>query len=264
MAPSSSGQQTVAEERLGMDPASPFWGDHCSRYHFAASFCRDQVVLDIACGTGFGGAILARAGARAVLGVDMSAEALVQARHGSAVNTGWARADGRQLPVRDGALGLITSFETIEHLHEPERFLGELRRVLRTDGLLVLSTPNALYTKPVAGKPANPFHVKEFSPEELHDLLRPHFKNVQLLGQAPDRRYDTCPYWILPEHLPMGFGARLETLAWKVEARLPHRVSERLSRIIHRRELYPGEHDFVFSEGTVRTGHVLVALCRPE
>ena len=258
-----SGQDTVAEERLGIDPGSPFWGDHCSRYHFASSFCRGRVVLDIACGTGFGGAILAKEGARGVLGVDMSPDALVQAAAHEVPHTGWVRADGSNLPLPDGALAAVTSFETIEHLHEPDRFLAELRRVLEPHGVLVISTPNALYTKPVNGKPANPFHVREFTPSEFHDMLGRHFGEIRLLGQAPDDRYKACPYWILPEHLPTDLGGRLEALAWKVESRLPHRARDTLSRVVHRRALYPGEHDFVFSEAAVRTGHVLVAVARP-
>lgn len=257
-----SGQHTVAEERLRLDATSPLWGDHVSRYHFASSFCRGNAVLDIACGTGFGSAILAGAGARVVVGVDMSAEALARAGRSHISGTGWVRADGGQIPVRDGSVGVVTSFETIEHLHDPERFLDELRRVLEPEGLLVLSTPNALYTKPVGGKPANHFHIKEFTPPELRQALERHFQKVQLLGQAPDRRYRACPYWILPEHLPTGLVPRIGALAWKVESRLPSRARWTLSRVLHRRPLYPGEHDFVFSDTAVETGHVLVAVCQ--
>ena len=259
---SRGGQDTLAEERLGLDEKSPFWGDHCSRYDFASEFCRGRVVLDVACGTGFGAGILTRAGARAVVGVDMSSEALAR---GGATNlrTRWVMADGAHLPFQGRSFGAVTSFETIEHLHEPERFLSELQRVLRHDGVLVLSTPNALYTKPVNGRPANPFHVREFTPAELQAMLERRFGHVRLLGQAPDRRYRACPYWVLPEHLPRSLGGRLEALAWKVESRLPYRTRESLSRLVHRRPLYPGEHDFVFNETMVESGHVLVAICRP-
>ncbi len=259
---SSSGALSMADERLAIDPTSPLWGDHRSRYHFASPYCRGKLVLDIACGTGFGSAILLRAGARAVLGLDMSAQALERAR-GATSGSYWARADGELLPLRDGSFGAVTSFETIEHLERPERVLGELRRVLQPEGVLVLSTPNALHTKPVDGRPANPFHVREFTPAELRDMLEPHFGKVRLLGQAPGPRYKACPYWVLPEHLPTDVASRLETLAWKVEARLPHRVRDTVSRVFHGRALYPGEHDFVFSEGALHTGHVLVAICQP-
>ena len=75
------------------------------------------------------------------------------------------------MPFADESFDGVTSFETLEHLHERSQFLAELRRVLRPGGSLVLSTPNASYTKPVNGKPSNPFHIFEYTPLELRAEL---------------------------------------------------------------------------------------------
>lgn len=252
--------EVAAEERLDLDPSSPLWGDHRSRYHFASDFAGGRRVLDIACGTGLGSGILLRAGATAVVGIDISATALARAGRAVPAGCSLARADGTALPLRGHAFGLVTSFETIEHLQEPARFLAELRRVLTPGGTLVLSTPNALYTKPVDGTPANPFHIKEFTPSELSDLLSPHFGNVRLLGQRCDDRYRACPFWNLPEMLPQDTRGRLEVLACKLESRLPERARERVSQALHHRPFYPGELDFTFTEAAVDVGHVLLAV----
>ncbi|MDQ4071218.1 MAG: class I SAM-dependent methyltransferase [Actinomycetota bacterium] len=257
------GPEADAHERINVSPDSPWWAEHRSRYHFAVDFCRGKPVLDVACGTGYGAAVLLDAGAAGVMGVDMSLEALAQACAMGRERWGVCQADATVLPLADGAVPVVTSFETIEHLQEPERFVGELRRVLAPDGVLLLSTPNALYTKPVNGKPANPFHVKEFTPAELSSLLAQHFGAVELLGQTPDPRYEVCPYWQLPEHLPTDPLGRLRVISWKVQSRLPAPVRERVSQIVHGRSFFPGEHGFAFTESATETGHVLLAVCRP-
>src|SRR5436305_1525474 len=58
-------------ERVEIHPATPWWGEHRCRYRFALPYARGARVLDIACGTGFGAAMLAEAGARSVCGVDL-------------------------------------------------------------------------------------------------------------------------------------------------------------------------------------------------
>ncbi len=250
-------------ERINVPVGSPWWAEHRSRYHFARELCRGKLVLDVACGTGFGATVLLEGGAAAVLGIDMSIEALSEARRAAGNRWGVCQADAIKLPLPDRAVPLVTSFETIEHLHQPERFVLELRRVLDSDGTLVLSTPNALYTKPVNGKPANPFHIREFTPKELRGLLAHGFRDVRLLGQTPGPRYAVCPYWQLPEHLPKDVRGRLRVASWKVQNRLPEKVREGMSQLVHQRSFYPGEHDFVFTEQATETGHVLVAVCRP-
>ncbi len=244
-------------------PGSPLWGDHRGRYHFGARYVPGRFVVDVACGSGIGAEILVDAGATAVVGVDSAPEALVRSRQRLVRRVSLCRGDGTRLPFRDRSVGAITSFETLEHLHDPERFLEELHRILDPEGVLVLSTPNALYTKPVDGRPKNPFHIKEFTPVELEGMLRNRFGHVELLGQAPHRSYEPCPYWVLPEHLPKGLWGRARVLSWKVGSRLPGPAREAVARVLRGRSFYPGEHDFVFSEGAVERGHVLVAVCRP-
>jgi hypothetical protein len=144
-----------------------------------------------------------------------------------------------------------------------DAFVEELRRVLTTDGVLLLSTPNALFTRPVDGKPSNPFHIRELTPVELGDLLGTCFSRVTLLGQRTSAAYGICPYWELPERLPQAPRARVGVDAWKALARLPDTVSDGVSRLMFGRSFYPGENDFEFTPAAVDVGHVLLACCRP-
>ena len=139
-----------AEERLANDPTSVLWGEHRSRYRFAARLATEgQRVLDVACGAGFGLEMLKEAGA-CPLGVDYDAAALADVRHRSRKPEHYTlvRADATQLPFEDQAFELVVSFETIEHVTDAQAFVHEIRRVLRARGKLVLSTPNRAFGAP--------------------------------------------------------------------------------------------------------------------
>jgi SAM-dependent methyltransferase len=168
----STGERLVPDQQRG----ELVHAEHLARYLYAAPLARGRSVLDAACGEGYGSAILAAAGAASVVGVDVDPETVehARARHGIDAR----RADVADLPFDDGAFELVVSFETIEHVPDPERALAEMRRVLSPEGTLVVSTPNA-----AEYLVASEFHVREFTPDELESLLRAHFERVELVYQ---------------------------------------------------------------------------------
>ena len=117
--------------------------EHFHRYAFARHFCEGAQVLDAACGEGYGAALLS-ASASSVVGVDISAEAIDHAsqRYAKHPNLNFKQADVTHLPFADDSFDRVVSFETLEHLEEQEQLLSEFRRVLRPDGLLVISSPD--------------------------------------------------------------------------------------------------------------------------
>lgn len=251
------------EERIGFDRWSPWLAEHRARYAFArSSLGGRRIVLDVACGTGIGADLIATPG-RVVLGTDLSQEAVHQARRRRIAGYHVFRSDGTQLPLKDDSVDAILSFETVEHICDDVAFVQELRRVLRNDGILVLSTPNAVVTQPVNGVPGNPFHIREYRPDELQRLLQPCFGQVSLFGQRTSDEYGACPYW---EGRQRRAGrARVDALLWRFIVRLPQATAARVSRGILRRELYPTADDFVFVAGNhaQAQAHVLVAVCQP-
>ena len=160
--------------------------EHMDRYIFAAGLTRGKTILDVACGTGYGADHMVRIGATRAVGVDISAESLnyAQERFGGPERTSFVCADGTMLPVVDGCFDVVVSFETIEHITGYVEFLMECRRVLRENGLFVCSTPNRRVFSPDVAEPPNPYHVKEFWPEEFVRLLRRCFVDVALYGQC--------------------------------------------------------------------------------
>lgn len=158
-----------------------FW-EHVYRYGFASRFVKGKRVLDIACGEGYGAAALQKAGAASVIGVDISEEACLHAQEKYGIETRPGSAE--QIPLVDKSVDLIVSFETIEHVSNPLRFLDECARVLAPEGRLLISTPNkGVYRAP--GQTPNPFHCSEMSEDDFTSALRARFRAVKLYSQHP-------------------------------------------------------------------------------
>ena len=169
-------------ERIDPDTTEPgILALHLKRYDFALPYCDQADVLDAACGAGYGAAHLA-ARARSVVGVDRSEETIGRAgRRYALPNVTFRTGDVERLADPDASYDVICSFETIEHVDDPEQVLAEFARVLRAGGTLLISTPNAPST---THTPANPFHRIEWSASDFAALLERFFGSVELYGQA--------------------------------------------------------------------------------
>ena len=161
------------------------WYEHWHRYHFAAPLVAGGNVLDIACGAGYGSALLARR-ALHVTGADISQEAVDHARgrYASLANVEFRQADCAHLPFGDATFDAVVSFETIEHIAAQETFLDEVRRVLKPGGIVILSCPNKVEYTDKRGV-INEFHVRELYRDELAVLIAPRFAHAAWYGQRP-------------------------------------------------------------------------------
>lgn len=156
--------------------------EHFHRYLFARQFVRGRDVLDIASGQGYGSALLAQV-ARSVVGVDIDEASVKDAQsHYGSDRLQFVAGDCACIPLGDATVDVVVSFETLEHHARHEEMLREIRRVLRPEGLLVLSTPDRLLYSEAEGF-HNPFHVKELDEAEFRSLMQRHFPNLQLLRQ---------------------------------------------------------------------------------
>lgn len=234
-------------ERIVPDETEPgIVALHLKRYEFARPYCVGKHVLDAGCGAGYGSAFLGEA-ARSVVGVDVSGEAIdyARARYGGG-NVEFAVGDLQQLESADAEFEAVVAFEVIEHLPHPERFVAEARRVLKPDGVLVVSTPRS---ERGATSPPNPFHEREFARDEFERLLRGTFGHVDLYGQ---QRVQTGRHRALQRLDVLGLRRRLPFL-------------RRASRLV----TGTAPMDAVSSEGIVISpdgvdkATELVAVCRP-
>lgn len=150
--------------------------DHYVRYLFASKFVSDKDVLDAACGVGYGSALLKRAGAKRVLGIDVSGEAISQAsnRYNQAALS-FLQQDLSELQENIvGTFDVIVSFETLEHVTNPMRVLDRLKGLLRSGGVLIVSVPNDIELGV-----ENPFHKTKFTKRIFEAALFDRFKIVK-------------------------------------------------------------------------------------
>ena len=174
--------------------------EHIDRYIFAATLTEKLDVLDVACGTGYGTGYLVENGARSAVGVDISPASVNYAGERYGGGTGFVCGDAARLPFSDESFDAVVSFETLEHIRPYRRFLSECRRVLKRNGLLICSTPNRRVFSPNLPKPLNPYHVKEFWPEEFLRLLGRYFGDISLYGQ--------CDVTLSDNSVERGYGVR--------------------------------------------------------
>lgn len=169
-------------ERLVTELDSAFGTfEHLHRYALAVQLCNNKIVLDIASGEGYGSNLIAGV-ATSVVGVDISREAVEHAKKKyQRKNLQFREGSTSKIPMESNSADVIVSFETIEHISEHELFLSEIKRILKENGTLILSTPDKdIYHEREAH---NPFHIKELTTLEFEALIKIYFKEVKLYQQ---------------------------------------------------------------------------------
>lgn len=145
-------------------------------YLFASFFVKDKIILDIACGTGFGSFFLAQE-AKEVIGVDISAESVEYAKKNFPRNNlTFEAADALRWNYPKNYFDLIVSFLTIEQLSQPQKFLDLLYNSLKDNGMIILATPNKKIVSPFRKEPIGKFHKFEFYKKDLERMFRNKFK----------------------------------------------------------------------------------------
>ena len=169
-------------DNSGCNRSSEIYKEHIERYKFALGYVENKKVLDIACGSGYGTELLSSK-AEEIWGGDIDEESIKNARENySGENIHFRQMDVGELPFEDNSFELVVSFETIEHIDEYKKFLVEIKRVLKSDGKLILSTPDRGVTKRLGIK--NPYHKKEFFKKEIINQIESDYK-IEIFGQRP-------------------------------------------------------------------------------
>ncbi|MBV9311411.1 MAG: class I SAM-dependent methyltransferase [Solirubrobacterales bacterium] len=175
--------ELTGERTLPDVPEENYWYKrHLVVYEWIAARVAGLRVLDMACGEGYGSAVLAGRAA-SVVGVDANPEAHEHARLRYRVpNLVFERALVEEFG-EVGAYDAVVFLQTIEHVHDPPAVLEHLKRVLAPGGTAYVSTPNVLtLAGPGKAKSDNPWHIKEYRAEEFRALCEGVFDRVELLG----------------------------------------------------------------------------------
>lgn len=173
--------------------------EHLSRYNFVKNFIRKKnYVLDLGCRIGDGTYILKDL-CKIIVGVDIDKKALDYAKnYYFAENIRYFISDACNLSFKSNSFDVVVSLEVIEHILNQDRFLLEIKRVLKNNGIAIISTPNRDIIK-IQGSTSNPTHIKELSFKEFKLILSKYFRNIKFYGQDRGKGI-------------VGFGIKLHTL----------------------------------------------------
>lgn len=229
-------------------------GEHKNRYLFASRYVQGRRVLDAGCGVGYGSRVLADAGASEVVAVDISDEALAIGRQRfSHSRLAFTKDDCQALTEVVGPFEIAVAFESLEHVHDQAAFVRRVSELLSPSGTFIVSTPNKLLLRQKNGRPSNPFHVRELTPDEFEELLAKSFSDVQLMGQ----RWTAA----LAGLYRIGHASWSNPMA-RIGRWLQWVRGHSLSFPLNPSAVPPTEADFVITDTDFSSAPTLVAVCR--
>jgi SAM-dependent methyltransferase len=171
----------TGERTLPDVPEENYWyRRHLAVYEWIAARVHGRRVVDLACGEGYGTAVLGRTAA-SVVGVDANPDAYEHAR--LKYTGGNVRFERDMIETWSGDVDCVVFLQTIEHVQDPGAVLARLRDMVGPRGVVYVSTPNVLTLAPKGEvRSGNPWHVREYRPAEFRALCERHFGAVDLLG----------------------------------------------------------------------------------
>ncbi len=188
--------------------------EHYHRYCFASRLVKGKKVLDIACGEGYGSAFLSK-WAETVTAIDSDAAVIDHARRKYSSNTNLSFAVDCCEDLRtqgQDVFDVVVGFEMLEHIPESDqvRFLENVRRILKSEGLFVVSSPEKNEYNATL-KAGNEFHKHELTLPELRALLGNYFLHVHVFAQ---RVLSLSAMWPLKnwQNVSFAFHARKDLL----------------------------------------------------
>ncbi|MDD3630878.1 MAG: class I SAM-dependent methyltransferase, partial [Bacteroidales bacterium] len=155
---------------------------HLHRYAITFDYIKDKDVIDIACGEGYGSFLMSKY-AKNIIGIDIDKNTIDNANSKYVNNNlSYLQGDVSKIPLQSSTIDVVVSFETIEHTTMHDEMMLEIKRVLKPDGLLIMSSPDKYNYSEKRGF-RNKFHVKELYLEEFENLIKKYFKYDKMLFQ---------------------------------------------------------------------------------
>ena len=234
----------TGERTLPDVPEENYWfRRHLAVYEWIAARAHGRRVVDLACGEGYGSAVLARTAA-SVVGVDANPEAFEHAR----AKYPTVAFERNMVELWQGDVDCVVFLQTIEHIPDPDAMLAHIRELIGPAGVAYVSTPNVLTLAPKgAERSGNPWHVREYRPHEYRALCERHFARVDLLGLFHARKL--WAHQVAIEHLGWDRVHRALHLTQPFYDRFTPAISAR---------------DFALRRGDLERSLDLLAVLRPQ
>jgi SAM-dependent methyltransferase len=173
--------ELTGERTLPDVPEENYWyRRHLAVYEWIAKRVSGLTAVDLACGEGYGTNVLAST-AKSVVGVEANPETFDHARLRYTADN--IRFERTLVEMFDEKVDAAVFLQTIEHVEDPDAILEQIRSNLNPGGIAYVSTPNVLTLAPKGKERSdNPFHLREYKPQEYLELCERHFPQVEILG----------------------------------------------------------------------------------
>ena len=165
---------TATAERVSVEASDNYVFQRSLLAYHAAAQLINGVVLEVGTGSGYGVDVVSPRADRFITidkfdcGLDLSQRTNVEFRRMTVPPLAG---------VADQSVDCVISFQVIEHIEDDVKMVEEIWRVLRPGGRFIVSTPNRLMSLT-----RNPWHVREYTAQQLLDLLKGQFTKVECLG----------------------------------------------------------------------------------
>ena len=203
---------------------------HFMAYKYVKRFVKDNLVLEIGCGTGYGANYLSQY-ASDFIAIDISKRCVSYCHKHKKETSTFLQASGLNIPLKDGSVDVALSFQVIEHI-EPRKvidYLSEVKRVLKNESVFVVSTPNRKLRLLPFQKPWNPEHKKEYEYNDFKKMLNTVFEEVKVYGLKGSEEIQTIErnrvkqkplnVYVISQLIPL------------MEKTLPHMILCKLKRV---------------------------------
>ncbi|MBC6401178.1 MAG: class I SAM-dependent methyltransferase [Ekhidna sp.] len=151
-----------------------------SAYHFAKPYIKGDL-LELGCGEGRGVELLAPL-AKSYQGID-KIESIIEQLGIKYPDYDFMSGTFPPFPFGDNKFDAIITFHVIEHVKKDKEFVKEVCRVLKPGGVALITTPNIKMTLS-----RNPWHVREYTGNQLKALCEKYFSNVEMKGIAGNEK----------------------------------------------------------------------------
>ena len=249
---------------------------HRKAYEEVARLVAGKTVLDVGCNVGYGLQVLASSAA-SIAGIDVSPKAVESAKRRLGSTADIRAYDGVRCSFESGSFDVVTSFQVLEHVSDTPAYFSEIIRLVRPGGIVVFTTPNARLRLDPGMKPWNQFHVREYTPAELKELLSARFDAVEVRGlfgneELYEMERNRCERAraaarARPAGLRLAFRKTMKrALPWLASARNAWRVRARIAK--EKERLAPAElnrfstRDLFYKDDPLDDALDLMAICR--